>query len=650
MGVGDGRVSVDQIDIGRGGCAVWRTPTAVLYSTTDDGVRWYLAVYDTVTRTSIPLPETSGANEIAAGGGRWLAWTAERGVYGSITDPRAGLSLTDGDGRGGAGEDGTLALIADRQAGVGLQLHAPSGLVAFASPGAAARQVHVLGPARALWRTEAGALQQIDLVTPVQVGPAYGPRWVDVPGETPWVCYWTPAPDARTPARLVAHPIDATIGVVLAIGDAAFYHDARVVGGRLVVAYATGPGELPHELVVVPDGFALPRVDLRPGTVPPERPRCRIVSYPARVTAGDPAVCQADYSGGPATSASWLFRSLGEVVWVTDAVQAPPRATHAYAFTDPGIVDISLRVDGPGGSDETASLRRITIDAPSPQPDPGTRGQICFGPNLGTSDFAQLFTESNLWQWGFDRIGAFQFYQGHFSLYGRDYGNRFCGVNTFEWLNGANAFTKLQAAGILIEVQVAGKSLDTLEKIVAKFAALDPPVTLGGVCYDHAFMELSGQEFATEVRTIRERWPHMVIGAYCAYPMASVNHIFERLEVWDAYGGRPDFLRMDVDYNQRSVYTADVHRQIRELVADRSDPPMTLQVTINAKEHISDAEWVRQGAAWFDYCQALGFDGYAVQSWASTPSEEDRQLPHNLPESDPTSHTALLRGCLEALR
>jgi len=382
--------------------------------------------------------------------------------------------------------------------------------------------------------------------------------------------------------------------------------------------------------------------------VTPERPLCRIVSYPATVTLGQLAICEASYTGGTATSASWLW-TYGDAIWVTDTIQTPPRPQHGYAFPHPGIVGIRLRVDGPGGSDQTVNPRFITVEDRVPPTDPTARKQICFGPNLGSSDMAQLFTESNLWQWGFDRIGAFQFYQGHFSLDGRDYGNRFCGANTWDWLNGANAFTKLQAAGVLIEVQVVGKSLDAIEKIVAKFAALDPPVTLGAVCYDHAFMELSGQDFAAEVRTIRERWPSMVIGAYCAYPMASVGAIYERLEVWDAFGGRPDFLRMDVDYNQRSVYTADIHRQIRELVADRSDPQMTLQVTINAKEHISDAEWVKQAGAWFTYCQGLGFDGYAVQSWASTPSEENRQLPHNLPESDPTSHTALVRSCLEKL-
>jgi len=36
-----------------------------------------------------------------------------------------------------------------------------------------------------------------------------------------------------------------------------------------------------------------------------------------------------------------------------------------------------------------------------------------------------------------------------------------------------------------------------------------------------------------------------------------------------------------------------------------------------------------------------------VQSWATVPSVYDRQLPRNVLESEPDSHTALVKYCLE---
>ncbi len=420
----------------------------------------------------------------------------------------------------------------------------------------------------------------------------------------------------------------------------------RFVDGVFIIVASTSRG-VRIQTTVDP---TRPRVDLLTQTdpQPPARPSCTITTYPTTVTVGAQAIVHASYGGGPATRATWLLGAAGVPTAVS--VQSPPQTSFDYGphLSSAGDYQIGLKVDGPGGADATGAPRVITVTDPHTEPEPEPmpdRLQIAFGPNLGSLDFAQLFTESNLWQFGWDRISAFQFYQGHFGLTGRDFGERFCGPNTFDVLVEAQAFKKLEATNVLIEVQVAGSSLDTIDQIVDKLFALDPPCTLDAVCYDHAFQELSGPDFAREVKTAREKHG-LIVGAYMAYPMASVEHLSERLRVWDEYGGRPDFIRMDIDYNQRETYTAAIHRAIRALLEPRG---MSLQVTINAKEHISDAEWVKQGKVWFDRAHEFGFDAYMIQSWASTPSDEDRQLPHNLIESDTSSHTHLLRYCMEQM-
>ena len=62
---------------------------------------------------------------------------------------------------------------------------------------------------------------------------------------------------------LVAHPWDSLVGVQLTgAGENAFYPDAKVVNGKLVIVWANGPGEFPHDLRRVDDAFALPRQNL----------------------------------------------------------------------------------------------------------------------------------------------------------------------------------------------------------------------------------------------------------------------------------------------------------------------------------------------------------------------------------------------------
>lgn len=654
MGVGAGIVSVDGVQVASGGAAVWLDATRVIFSS-PSFAGYVLRTVNTANGATAVVPDSSGANELEAGGGRYLAWQAGRGVYGAFMDPRGGLTLVSGDGRGTAADDGTLGFIADRSTGLGFQMHAPSGQVMKAPAATIARDAQILRFGEALWRNDVGELATFGLPQPRQIGFAYGPRWVEMPNASPWIVYWTPEGE-----RLVAHPIDSTIGVVVHTGVNAFYHDARLVGGQLRVAWSTRQGELPDDLKMVWDAFALPRVDLsrppdpNPPDPQPQPPTCTITSYPATVAKGAPALCAAEYGGGAATRALWKSRSLGETVWFTDTVQVPPQPSYSYVFPDAGTVDIALRVEGPGGSDQTTALRRITVtdsqQPPEPEPMPD-RKQCCFGPNLGSLDLQQLFTESNLWQWSYDRISAFQLYQGHIGPIGVDLGERFCQPNTFEALVLSQCFKKLHEAGILLELQMTGGSgPDIVQELAGRIAVPPDHQDLGGhlgaVCYDHMFQEIDAPTFAGYVRELRAWQPDFIIGAYCAFPSASVSHILERVQVWDELGGRPDFLRMDIDPNQRDTYTAAVHAEIGKLCHQRG---MTHQVVITARELASDAGYIADAKRWTDTCFGLGFDAYAVQSWAMVPGEEARQMPHNLDEGDGDAHATLVRYVLERL-
>lgn len=276
MGVGDGVPSVDRVILDLrviGGATQWLdddTPFAqVLTGAPPTG--YQLARWDGSSWNADPV--TIGGSFIAAGGGRWQAWMPS-GSYGSLSLPTgAGLSGGENTGVAAAGRDGTIAFVRDRQTGTGFVLAAPDGAETEVRQ-VIARDLHVVGPAQALWRDDAGRLSVVGLSVPAQAGPAIGARRAMVAGH-PWIVYWTEA------IGLVAHPWeDASLGYVLERQPIAFNHDAVGLPAkppmganppppRLRVAWSISQGESPGSLVV---RDRIIGVDAMERLVPPVKP------------------------------------------------------------------------------------------------------------------------------------------------------------------------------------------------------------------------------------------------------------------------------------------------------------------------------------------------------------------------------------------
>jgi hypothetical protein len=242
-----GPITVDDVEVCPiGTCASWFDDDRAIYQAGRDG-RWTIETCDTRTGEIVMVSE-QGCNELAAGGGRWAAWLAGRGVYGSAGDlPSAGLAPVGTDGRGAAGPDGTLAIVTDRWQGTGLALHAPDETLTWI-PGGAPYGLRVLGPAQAVWNGGS-----IGIPSPQRrIGGQNSVRLVAPDGRVWWV-------EWLDPHGLVAYPDGSAVGHVISAGPA-FHHDAIVVDGRLVVTYSSGVKELPGEIVTVPNVWALPSV------------------------------------------------------------------------------------------------------------------------------------------------------------------------------------------------------------------------------------------------------------------------------------------------------------------------------------------------------------------------------------------------------
>ena len=89
------------------------------------------------------------------------------------------------------------------------------------------------------------------------------------------------------------------------------------------------------------------------------------------------AVAKVVTSSGPVESLQWRFRAATGGAWTLDAVNPAADLDHTFVFKVAGEYNLSLRATGPGGSDETANPRLVTVtgvpvppEPPKPEPGP----------------------------------------------------------------------------------------------------------------------------------------------------------------------------------------------------------------------------------------------------------------------------------------
>ncbi len=112
----------------------------------------------------------------------------------------------------------------------------------------------------------------------------------------------------------------------------------------------------------VPVAFSTLTQDLsdltdNPDIDPVEAPKITITSFDTTGTAPFDCHARAELSGGPAEIITWLENGF------TDAVYPANVLDHVFHFENPGSYKIAVRVSGPGGQDETARERIVTVTA-----------------------------------------------------------------------------------------------------------------------------------------------------------------------------------------------------------------------------------------------------------------------------------------------
>ena len=283
-----------------------------------------------------------------------------------------------------------------------------------------------------------------------------------------------------------------------------------------------------------------------------------------------------------------------------------------------------------------------------------------FGPNVA-SDILPLFSRTGDWMFASAKVNTVQFYIQN--ILADEPGQMGVGPNTYPALVEVDAFRTINQslgnisieAGAVKEWSLDGRdalngcrmAIERVEAAGGKVAAfaLDEPKGAQRVCH------LSNQHVVDGtcrvIDGIRELGSDAgLIEPYPYVPMPDLVTFFEALQ---RGGSSPAFWHLDVDRFgirdqkiSRERFAADLQWAQRQCRAWG----IPFGVIVFGQRATTAAAYVQSALAWANDLRLLMGewpDRIIVQSWERAAGGA-LTLPHNLPESDSTSHTALLNA------
>ncbi|MBI4673619.1 MAG: Ig-like domain repeat protein [Chloroflexi bacterium] len=312
-----------------------------------------------------------------------------------------------------------------------------------------------------------------------------------------------------------------------------------------------------------------------------------------------------------------------------------------------------------------------TVLGPTPiPPTPVPADLVWFAPNMGSRDYAELFTKPAQWSKARSRINIFKFYTQNVL----DVPCAICGDNTLKKFVDVQAFQKLKDWGIAISVEVGavkpwgctsdvtfGVTKEVIGNVqtyggTVTFLAMDEPRVGGEEIADGMTcgytMEKSAAQTAGFIKRVRAAYPQIIVGDIEAYPHFSPAEIQKWILALEDQGATPAFLHMDIDVERVRVERQDVIADLRTLsqFSKQRGIPFGVIFTSNWHAAYSDRAYFDSTMEWVRTVNdAIGKPQHAIfQSWQAAPADRDHkgvhEVPINLPENDPAiySHTRLL--------
>lgn len=297
---------------------------------------------------------------------------------------------------------------------------------------------------------------------------------------------------------------------------------------------------------------------------------------------------------------------------------------------------------------------------------------VWFGPNMGSVDFPELFSQPKLWKAAREEIDVFKFYANSVSGFPYDIG----GDNVLDAFVGVDAFAMLHEWGIALAVEAgaikffaceaqswadyANLAIDNIEANGGRvdFLSMDEPLIGGQIVENGQSCGLTMEETAAVVAEfidiVTMEHPDVLVGDIEAYP----HYPVEDLEQWVVAllnaGVTPAYLHLDVDIERTEVEGQDVTADLRRLrdFSEQHGIPFGVILTANWTFTDTDERYHQSTTQWAEtVTDALGRERHTIfQSWWGPAASGLHEVPINLPEDDPGvhSHTRLILEILSS--
>ncbi|HUG54904.1 MAG TPA: hypothetical protein VMR21_14940, partial [Vicinamibacteria bacterium] len=293
---------------------------------------------------------------------------------------------------------------------------------------------------------------------------------------------------------------------------------------------------------------------------------------------------------------------------------------------------------------------------------------VWFAPNVGSPDLLELFTDPEAWRVARRSTDVFKFYAQQL-LADRPRDCPECGENLFPELARVEAFTRLNAWGLGIGIEVgaikpwgcvasatvpqARRAMRRVEdrRAVVTDLALDEPLLGAQGC--QLTLEEAAIHTAAFARESRAARPYLRVGIIEPYPVFSADTLLAWVEALRGHGFTPSFLHLDVDRRHAGQLGADVGGDLLKLRTAMEAQGIPFGVIFWSDVGTSDEAYYGDAMGWLTAVgAAIGEPTHSIfQSWVES-ADGRRAVPSNVPEADATAftHTRLLNEGLADLR
>lgn len=341
-------------------------------------------------------------------------------------------------------------------------------------------------------------------------------------------------------------------------------------------------------------------------------------------------------------------------------------------------VATTTRVPSPGASTTTSEATATTSETVPPGSTTPRRelgdALVWFGPNMGSVDLLELFSDPDSWSEAREKIDVFQFFSGN--LFAEPC--EICGDNSLPALAGVEAFRLLDEWGVAIAIEVgavyeggcqgeinfgrdAGVVISSVQRQGGKvsFVAMDEPLLhssdkpVSGACgYIPKEAATEAADFAAAVTSA---YPEIVVGDIEPYPHYSVAELEDWIVALEEAGFVPGFFHLDVDTERVRTHGHDVASDLAALKAFVEERGIVFGVilTSNWTQSGNDTDYFASTLEWVQVVkEAIGRPSDVIfESWQGPAASGHHEVPTNLPGDgqEDFSHTRLVIAGLRLL-